>query len=256
MLFIILSLYKTITKISLIERCFPRNFVKKLYAYNLFISRKLTNDENGYWKITPMPKKSELDLYYKKFYYNYKKNMKIVTSRDLFHFQIMCNQYPKIENGGLVFLNFGSGFSGISQLFYNRGNKVINVDPSQMWQIEDLQAVNLSDISELKESVDIFYASHSLEHVPDVDLVIHEVNRFLKQDGILFIEVPNAEFNGNGGGDGLICEPHTYYFKNKYFENLNFKGILNPRISGQSLEQLPKQYINNQVIWYIGQKVV
>jgi 2-polyprenyl-3-methyl-5-hydroxy-6-metoxy-1,4-benzoquinol methylase len=168
----------------------------------------------------------------------------------------MCDQYPKIENGGLVFLNFGSGFSGVSQLIYNKGNKVINVDPSSMWQIEDLQAVNLSDISELKESVDIFYASHSLEHVPNVDLVIHQVNRFLKQDGILFIEVPNAEFNGNGGGYGLICEPHTYYFKNKYFENLNFKGILNPRISGQSLEQLPKQYTNNQVIWYIGQKGV
>jgi hypothetical protein len=67
MLFTILSLYKIITKISLIERCFPRNFVKKLYAYNLFISRKLTYDENGYWKITPMPKKSELDLDYKSF---------------------------------------------------------------------------------------------------------------------------------------------------------------------------------------------
>ena len=45
----------------------------------------------------------------------------------------------------------------------------------------------------------------------------------LADDGVIFIEVPNSRLPENGGNNGRIVVPHTYYFTMGFFETLPFE---------------------------------
>lgn len=243
--------FRFIKKYKYIEIVFPTLFLKKIYAYGLFISKSLQYSNNGYWWINPMPSKNDLDLYYRKFYYLEKQSNSHLTERDIFHYQILLEEVPKIVNGGLVFLNFGAGVSGISELVNSFGNKVINIEPSSVLLSKNQNVTYLKDITELREKIDIFYASHSLEHVTDIESLENTVNKMLRKGGVYFAEVPNANFLGNGGADGKICEPHTYYFEEKYFQNLKYRGRLYP-IPQKGNKIGGPEHKSKSVLWFIG----
>lgn len=63
---------------------------------------------------------------------------------------------------------------------------------------------------------DLIIMNHTLEHVKDAGIVLAKINRLLKKDGILFIDVPNA--GGLGAkilGDKWpykLANEHTYQF--------------------------------------------
>ena len=75
-------------------------------------------------------------------------------------------------------------------------NNVVGID----LQSND-KRIKIMDMHELKfkENVfDLVYCSHSLEHAYDYRIVIQEIARVLKNDGILLIEVPiNYETRGS-----------------------------------------------------------
>jgi hypothetical protein len=85
----------------------------------------------------------------------------------------------------------------------------------------------LSSIQKVGSKVDLIYGSHSLEHVNDLEKFQGYFRRLLKPEGLVFWEVPNALFQGNGGSDGLVVVPHTYYFTRAYFNNVYPRVIVN-----------------------------
>ena len=75
-------------------------------------------------------------------------------------------------------------------------------------------------------SIDLIYASHSLEHVSDIDTVINQFKKVASPNCKVFFEVPNADYLECGSQNNRVDEPHTYYFSYKYFEKILSKNIL------------------------------
>ena len=198
----------------------------------IFINKKVVYSKSGYYMLDPMPSKSDLDLYYAEIYWNSREGKNYgVKLRDILHFYllkkfILIDKYNNLDTK--TFVNFGAGHLGISYNMWFEGFKVINIDPSHLpisfkknWYNE----LNLNSIAD--NSIDIFYASHSIEHVNKIDELMLQIKRILKKNAYIFIEVPNANWEHGGVIKGRIDVPHTYYFTKIFFQDLFNETILN-----------------------------
>ena len=86
---------------------------------------------------------------------------------------------------------------------------------------------NFIDMAQYHSKVDIFYSSHTLEHLPDPINFFKKISNILSDDAKIFIEVPNCrksnftEDYAEGGCDGKITGSHLIYFTKDFFENFN-----------------------------------
>jgi hypothetical protein len=189
---------------------------------------KMLESKLGYFYIDPMPTEQELDSYYSERYWSTRSGKSnLINNRDLEHF-LLLEPYIKNE-ANFSFLNFGAGHGGISHLvkLAKPLSNVINIEPSVMSFKHDSNWSVYSSIESVREKVDIIYGSHSLEHVNNLEKYQELFRSLLKPEGLVFWEVPNAFFPGNGGSDGKLHVPHTYYFTRLYFDNVYSKVIMN-----------------------------
>lgn len=197
-------------------------------ARRLFESKTIRYDDDGFWSIEPMPSAAELDHYYSSAYWATRNDSQVMLKiRDVAHVNQLLNTNSDVFvlSGKKSAVNFGSGHGGASFLFHAQGFRVINVDPYP----GDVKFFDYcSSLTDIYEQVEVFYASHSLEHVVDIKSTISNIKRLLKPGGLLFIEVPNANFEaystrsqGNNRVPTLQV-PHTHYFTRQFFENLPF----------------------------------
>ena len=126
---------------------------------------------------------------------------------------------PEYLRTGNVFLNFGAGHGGISNLCWLKGMEVVNVESSSLPNFYRERWKTVKDINQIENySVDLIYGSHSLEHVQNIEKFKAQVSQVLKPGGFMFWEVPNANCPSNGAQKGQVDVPHTYYFETKFFE--------------------------------------
>jgi len=210
------------------------NFYKYLKAQemasNLFESKSLKYDNAGFWYLDPMPSSEELDNYYATAYWATRDDRKVMLKdRDIAHINQLLSTHKDVllSTKEKTVVNFGAGHGGASFLFHAMGFRVINVDPYP----GDVDFFEYrKSLSEITELVDVFYASHSLEHVTDVNLTMEEISRILRPGGLVFFEVPSADNRNYTTVDvaGLrtprIQPPHTIYFTREYFTGLNLLG--------------------------------
>ena len=150
-----------------------------------------------------------------------------VNLRDIVHFQILEEFVSDTLIDDKVFLNFGAGHGGISNLYWLKGMQIINVEPSALPRFYSERWNTEEDIRQVKNnSVDVIYGSHSLEHVQNIDAFKAEVTRVLKPGGFIFWEVPNADWPSCGAQRGRVDIPHTYYFETQFFEKWFSKTLL------------------------------
>ena len=231
----------------------------------IFTNKKIVYSLSGYYMLEPMPSNLELDLYYADIYWNTREGKNYgVNLRDILHFYLIkklilndkCNDFDT-----KTFVNFGAGHVGISYNMWFEGFEVINIDPSHLpisfkknWYNE----LKLSSIAD--NSVDIFYASHSIEHVNNIDELVLQIKRILKKNAYIFIEVPNANWKYGGAIKGQIDVPHTYYFTKIFFQNLFNETLLNEscdenHLNGEIFNWENSINENGSVIRYIGKNI-
>ncbi len=189
---------------------------------SIFDGRELKYDSSGYFYVFPQLSKSELDKYYKNQYLDtFRLDIKYgVIPQDFFHIQMLKDLVPTFEEKFESILNFGSGHGGISHILDFSGDfQLLTLDPTKSpLKLPNSQIKHVYEFDEIADkSIDLIYSSHSLEHVSDLESTIHEFKRILKNDGLLFIEVPNADHFEDGPQNNRIDIPHTYYFQQKYF---------------------------------------
>ena len=233
----------------------PKNFLpigyrKYISGESLFnFQRKIVEDNRGFYYVFPKFSEDQLDKYYKNTYWGeFRNDVEIyISERDITHYNLILKYYADFfSKEKIIIVNFGSGHGGISFLFYFQGHTVINIDPDinvknnleldkELWK-------TLDSITKLKEPFDLFYSSHSLEHVHDIDVFYDRLNTKIIDDKrtILFFEVPDGEHPLNGGKSGKILTPHTYYFTEYFFKSLPFE-----------IKLLEK---NDRALRYIGEK--
>lgn len=200
-------------------------------AQHLFESKEILYSEYGYWFVDPMPSVEELDSYYSNSYWAARDDRNIMLKdRDIAHVLQLSETHKELllSSSNKVAVNFGAGHGGASILFHILGFRVINVDP---YPIDSEYFEHFRSLTEIIDEIDIVYASHSLEHVTDVDRTMKNIIRILKPGGILFIEVPNAEHPNyqisdiDGNLRPSIQIPHTYYFTSKFFKQIGLEEI-------------------------------
>ncbi len=189
---------------------------------SIFDGRELKYDSSGYFYVFPKLSKSELDEYYKSQYLDtFRLDIKYgVIPQDFFHIQMLKDLIPTFEEKFESILNFGSGHGGISHILDFSGDfQLLTLDPTKSpLKLPNSQIKHVYEFEEIADkSIDLIYSSHSLEHVSDLDSTLHELKRILKNNGLLFIEVPNADHFEDGPQNNRIDIPHTYYFQQKYF---------------------------------------
>ena len=203
--------------------------VKAIIACNAYFKKfnklNLTYDERGYFIVNPMPTKKELNEFYTKVNFDkgQEKNHPI-KQRDIQHYNLLLDTFPNINDTKKNIVNFGAGHGGISLLLNAAGHNVINIEPSGLPQYFKNNWNTVSSSEEINESIDLFYASHSLEHVTDIDEVIESFKKLSNENTVYFFEVPNH----NPGIEHKIDPLHTYYFSNKFFEN-NFNKVIHSK---------------------------
>jgi 2-polyprenyl-3-methyl-5-hydroxy-6-metoxy-1,4-benzoquinol methylase len=188
---------------------------------------QLLDSNKGYHYLYPPITEIQLKNYYKEHYWRKFRDTDFVgvKDRDFFHFELI-KKYKLLKKDGKI-LNFGSGHGGISFIFSILNNQVINFDYDKSLKNFENYFQTIDDFTDLKDnSVDLIYASHSLEHVSNIDSTISEFKRIASKNCKVLFEVPNAEYLGNGLQNNKIDEPHTIYFTRKYFENILSKNIL------------------------------
>jgi len=109
---------------------------------------------------------------------------------------------------------------------------------------------NINDVS---DKVDFIYGCHSLEHVQDISSLQKRFLEILNINGWIFWEVPNGSVESNGGCNGQLVVPHTYYFTTKYFNSLPFKVILNQANDIGSFPNIPSA--KGQVIRCLSNRI-
>ena len=199
----------------------------------LFRGRELSWSEQGFWFVSPMPLRVDLDKYYAESYsasITVEEGRSTISYRDEQQFNFIWPYLEKWDQQAPPLLvNFGAGRGAISNLFRAAGIEVVEVEKSRVppESLEGGQEIQIiGDVSELPDqSVDVFFSSHSLEHVQDLQQFEVEVQRVLRPGALIFFEVPDcaSPLNENGGCDGNLQPPHTYYFTANYFRQLPFE---------------------------------
>jgi SAM-dependent methyltransferase len=197
----------------------------------MFRPYKPTWDPRGFWALKPMPSPAVLDSYYRNTYWNQRGgHIAPVYFRDLDHYLTIAPYVPAVAT--FRFLNFGAGHGGASHLMFAQGADVTNVEPGGMdSQIADQRWQVVETIDQADGQFDMIYGSHSLEHVQDLDAFMASLDSKLKPGGLIFFEVPNCRRSNcadplNGGQNGKVVPPHTYYFTMDYFRGLPFNTIV------------------------------
>ena len=219
-------------KINLLPNEF-KGRVKSIYLtkkyYKEFEKLKLEYDDTGFHRLSPMPSKDYLEKFYKDTYWQGRTDKNYpIRLRCIEHFKLLNKKFPEFSKSPKKILNFGAGFGGISFLLHAQNHEIYNYEPGGMktffkdrWEIiKNLQETNLK--------FDLIYASHSIEHVHNINSTLKAFNDISNNDTILFFEVPNC-FSKQ---QIKIQPPHTYYFKRDFFfnsfQNVNFcKTFLN-----------------------------
>ena len=204
----------------------------------IFGRRRVVRAGEGYYRLDPMPSEDHLRHFYSEMYWYSRAPKAACQTRDFVHFDLITRTVKTAILPGKVFLNFGAGHGGISYLMRQAGMDVINVDPHAPQVQFETRWLNVTSLSAVPDkSVDFLYGSHSLEHVPDIEHSKSEIERVLKTNGLMFLEVPNA---GAPGGKKLRI-PHTYYFERSFFLGWIDEIVLCESFTGEEVVIEPAQ---------------
>ena len=207
----------------------PRFKIKRQkFKRKLFRDRSLVWDAaNGFWRLDEMPSNHELHSYYASEYWNHRRDQKdSINARDVSHYQDLVKHVPELFSNGSLdqkkVLNFGSGHGGLSHILWGLGFEILNVEPSKVnfeyperWRSFTSMETLIRSLENFK--FDLIYASHALEHVPDIFKTFKGFKDLSGNDTVFMFEVPDSSAPGQGGGDGRINPPHTYYYTFDFF---------------------------------------
>ena len=202
-----------------------------LVCQKAFGETSISWSPDGYFYLSRMPPEKDLNAYYSTIYWEARGGKDLlVSSRDREHFLFLLEHAAEALEPERKVLNFGAGHGGSSHLFWARGMRVTNIEPSDIPHSYKERWEQLASIDQVQdvEKFDLIYGSHSLEHVSNLPLLYDYIKRILKKGGYIFWEVPNGNNPSNGGCNGQVFVPHTYYFTRQFFrESADFEVVKN-----------------------------
>ena len=127
-------------------------------------------------------------------------------------------------------LDVAGSWGELAKFLYNKGYRLItDVDVNKNCLgyakengINSVLADSTNMVRVEDRSIDLVILNHTLEHILDVSNTMSEINRVLKDDGHLFIEIPDAEgyTNDYGAPFNFLTYEHVLHMSMNDLENL------------------------------------
>lgn len=156
-------------------------------------------------------------------------------------------------------LDYGCGTGDFLRHCSDRGWRVSGVEPAPTARAiasSKLKVEIQADISEIRnQTFDVVTLWHVLEHVPDTNVLLNNLNALLKEDGTLFIAVPNYKsYDGEkykSHWAGYDVPRHLWHFSSDTLRNLVSKNgfqiaqIHPMRLDSFYVSLLSEKYLHN-----------
>ncbi len=196
----------------------------------------------GHGVMATPPTTFQLEEYYKQQYWSTRPMLtdQVKITKDAFKQDLRAQSqidfisaYADV-NSIKVLLEIGAGPAFASLVLKERRNNslVINVcEPGEGWRehYRENSIINISPYFpfESNQKFDYIHTSHWLEHMLDLKDTVIRLNRFLNPSGMIFVEVPNTEYQY--WDLPLSDTPHIQFFTPsslvKVFENHGFECL-------------------------------
>lgn len=142
------------------------------------------------------PKKNELEKYYSESYY---KSSWLETLHSRFVIKLKSREIAKIKSGGRI-LDLGCGRGDFLLEMKKLGWNTFGVDTSEVACAlakarvkENVYNHELKNCNFPDNFFDVITTWHVLEHISNPNQILQEINRILKNDGLIILEVPNID---------------------------------------------------------------
>lgn len=227
-------------------------------ARKIFKNRSLEYDERGFWHVNPMPDENKLNEYYSLAYWDsFNSRTFGVGLRDIRHYHLLLKLEPQFNDTPRKVLNFGAGHGGISVLLHLQGHDIVNVEPSDILELFPKNWVKRNSINDVcQDEFDLIYGCHSLEHVSNIEKTIESLSNLSNDKTIFFWEVPNARYKYCGVNENRIDIPHTYYFTEKFFQNIYPKVLYSKKYDTELEDSKPPhldlEEVNGDALLFVG----
>ena len=201
------SKHTVLTKQSKCEICDSQNISKSFTYYDRHYM--VTDEEFDVWQchecylffLNPMPNMDELMSYYPKTYYSYEKKVNDNKWKKnlvkLLKVEPSDLDYIPATNNKRV-LDFGCGSGWSLDLYKEKGFDTYGLDLDKDAIIAGkknghiMSGVDLLTTKYESSFFDFIRSNHSMEHITNPVEVVKEFRRILKNEGRLFISLPNA----------------------------------------------------------------
>jgi len=208
--------------------------------------------------LNPIFPESDLNKFYGVDFYSGSGNFlnkisKIISLITTFSFMKKIKKYKK--NGRV--LDVGSGLGGLVRSFIKYGYDAYGVeinDDAKPFIDDELKKKiifdDLKNVNFKRKSFDVITTTHVLEHVYDIKSFLNEIKTNLKDDGLLYIKVPNNNFFEyklfKNYAYNLEVPRHLSFFTKKslknVLENNGFKKIVFIRSNLNDLLSTPASF--------------
>lgn len=142
-------------------------------------------------------------------------------------YNFICS-YAKRKISGKFILDIGCGAGGILSYFKEKNNEILGIDLGTEY-LEygrnkglDLRTGSFDKMPELNKKPDIVILSHVVEHLPNPIEQLKELKQYLKEDTLIYIEVPsvnNLTISYHHDFLEYLVNAHTYHFTLRTLSN-------------------------------------
>jgi SAM-dependent methyltransferase len=226
----------------------------------------------GFSHITPLPSEEELTRLYESELYeterpNYFKDMEedeswwMDTYRN--HYALMAAQ-----TSGRRLLEVGSGPGHFLKCGQELGWDVVGVEPSdaahqystEVLKVPTIKGFFTAELLKEYEPFDAVYLNLVLEHIPNPQELLQEVRSVLKDDGIVFILVPN-DFNALQRSARLVLNLSEWWIVPMHLNYFSFASLSGLLTSAQftvtdTLATFPMEFFLLSGENYVGNSVL
>ena len=212
-----------------------KNDIYQEYLNQLNKDFNTINDEIN--RIKNKSKKEIMSYYLKKLLKKIDDNQLQINPyyRKIFYYKRWKERIQIDSSKELQILEIGVGGGQASFWFEQKGFEVTGIEPDE----RNVKLINeklkrgkiiqgFGEDYASKEKFEIIWMSHVLEHMVDLEGFLNRIKNNLKDNGIFFIEVPNAEHKPTLNAS-INKNPHIYHFSkyalSNFMKNLGYEII-------------------------------
>ncbi len=226
-------------------------FKNKIFKNKIIVECK----KCSFKSVHPIPDEKLLEEYNKNYFLNAHNDLKLNTLEETYFNCIAKCRINFLESSikkNLDFKNVLEIGPGKGHFYENfkKNNKnvkysVLETDLGAQKILEKKNIKVYDKYEDLSENYfDLIIFSHVLEHVGDPNLFLKRIHKFLKKDGIIFLEIPCLDYIYKD-----LIEPHIFFYdKNSLSSLLSKNNFENQAISyfGKKIEQMKKKPLHKQ----------